>query len=442
MNKHITSLASFALVFLGLSACTSKPVVPVEKQLYLPEEFAGQDWQSDENAWSFGRMKCTDNMAIFWEKGFGESLAQPPALEGQAMQVDLPNLEQKLETFYHYFKDTLQFVKSGSLSETYRMMVMVNYSLEGTAYGGTYDDTIGALWITPNRLQDPKLNTVAHELGHSFQAQIQADKAGECWNGHPIFEMCSQWMLWQVNPEWVADENYHWQAFKDNTHKAFLHLENMYRSPYVLEYWSQQQGKPYIAELFRQGKGGEDPVMTHKRLQKLDQEALNDELFDSYRQLVNFDYPRVYDVMRPWANTFQPMANAFSDAGQGWKQIKPECCPENYGFNVIALALPESDESVSVSFRGMPFAIGYHAQPELSGWRYGFVAVDTDDVASYSPVGHDINGTVDFKPVASKPLKHLWLVVMGAPSEHTQNPHESPDLQWPYQISLTSTEIL
>ena len=28
------------------------------------------------------------------------------------------------------------------------MMVMINYSLEGTAYGGDYDGQIGALWIT------------------------------------------------------------------------------------------------------------------------------------------------------------------------------------------------------------------------------------------------------------------------------------------------------
>ena len=60
-------------------------------------------------------------------------------------------------------------------------MVMVNYSLEGTAYGGTYDDFIGALWVTPNRIQDQKLNCLAHELGHSFQLQIMADKTGEAW---------------------------------------------------------------------------------------------------------------------------------------------------------------------------------------------------------------------------------------------------------------------
>ena len=82
------------------------------------------------------------------------------------MKVDLPGLKEKLENFYAYFYHTLQFARQGSKCDKYRMMVMINYSLEGTAYGGDYDGQIGALWITPNRVQDEKLNCIAHELGH------------------------------------------------------------------------------------------------------------------------------------------------------------------------------------------------------------------------------------------------------------------------------------
>ena len=113
---------------------------------------------------------------------------------------------------------------------------------------------------------------MAHELGHSFQLQSIADGEGVAWGGNGIFEMGAQWMLWQVNPHWIDDETYHWDAFKKNTHKAFLHTENIYRSPYIFEYWSERQGLPFIGELFRQGKKGEDPVMTYKRMQNLSQE--------------------------------------------------------------------------------------------------------------------------------------------------------------------------
>jgi len=50
---------------------------------------------------------------------------------------------------------------------------------------------------------------------HSFQAQISCDGEGEAWGGCGFFEMTSQWMLWQVNPEWNTDEKYHWDAFHE-----------------------------------------------------------------------------------------------------------------------------------------------------------------------------------------------------------------------------------
>ena len=64
------------------------------------------------------------------------------------MHVDLPNLERKLERFYTFYKDTLKFILPGSNADKYRMLVMLNYS-GGTAYGGDYDQTIGAFWVAP-----------------------------------------------------------------------------------------------------------------------------------------------------------------------------------------------------------------------------------------------------------------------------------------------------
>lgn len=56
-------------------------------------------------------MCCTDNVVVFWEKGFGNDLANPPQLEGHDMHVDLNNLTDKLEYFYTFFRDSLQFTK-------------------------------------------------------------------------------------------------------------------------------------------------------------------------------------------------------------------------------------------------------------------------------------------------------------------------------------------
>lgn len=414
-----------------------------EKEIYIPKDLQEMDLNNPESKWSYDRMECTENFAIFWEKGFGKDLSNPPQLEGNPMAVDLENLKEKLESFYDYFYHTLQFAKKGSKCDKYRMMVMINYSLEGTAYGGDYDGEIGALWIAPNRVQDKKLNCIAHELGHSFQTQITCDGQGEAWGGNGFFEMTSQWMLWHVNPEWVADENYHWVAFCKDTHKAFLQLTNIYRSPYVLEYWSQKHGLTVIADLFRQGKKGEDPAMTYKQMFNLTQEQFNDEMFDASRRIVNLDFTHAFDVTRKHAGQMTTKLGAPDT--EGWQMVTLENCPENYGFNAIPLNLPEAGTTVSVDFKGQAGAKGFNAvNTDKAGWRYGFIATDKEGKCTYSEMGKENNGNLSYQ--VPEGTEQLWLVVMGAPSEYWRTPErwgnegeDKESAQWPYSIKLNGT---
>ena len=416
-------------------------LLPLGKEIYIPRDLQGMDLSNPESRWSYHRMHCTENFAIFWEKGFGSNLSTPPTLEGHPMAVDLDNLANRLEQFYQVFRDSLQFIKSGSKAERYRMMVMLNYSLDGTAYGGDYDQQIGAMWIAPNRVQDKKLNCIAHELGHSFQSQISCDGQGEAWGGCGFFEMTSQWMLWQVNPEWITDEKYHWDAFMKLTHKAYLHMENIYHSPYVLEYWGMKRGLSFIAELYRQGKRGEDPVITYKRLTGLNQEQFCDEMFDACRHFINWDFPRVWKETRPYANKYTTRLTALPD---GWYEVAPENCPENYGFNVIPLAIPQPGKKVKVEFIGDVGAEGYHAvHTDKAGWRYGFVAITADGKSIYKDMCSNNGKNINFTVPKDVTLTHLWLVVMGAPMEHWMNPNPGEkDAQWPYRIKVTGSTPL
>ena len=224
-----------------------------QKKIYIPEDLRTMDLQADTSRWSFKRSIETDDLIFMWERGFEnqpkDGIISGPDLEGKPMRFSLKNLRDRVKQFYTFFRDTLEFSKPSSKCDHYKMMVMVNYSLDGTAYGGTYDNFIGALWVAPNRIQDEKMNCMAHELGHSFQLQIPADSVGDAWGGSGFFEMTSQWMLWQVNPDWLTDENFHFEAFKRLTHKAYLHLDNIYHSPYVIQWWSDLHGRKSIAEL-------------------------------------------------------------------------------------------------------------------------------------------------------------------------------------------------
>lgn len=168
------------------------------KEIYIPKEFSDMDFNDTLSRYCFQRMDTTDNIVFFWEKGFGTDITKAPDLDGKNMKFDFEGLKAAAERFYLFYRDTLKFIAPGSNADKYRMMVMINYSTEGTAYGGAYDNTIGALWVTPMRLHEKRFNCIAHELGHAFQAQIAAD--GLTSAGGPIWEITSQWMLFNVNP--------------------------------------------------------------------------------------------------------------------------------------------------------------------------------------------------------------------------------------------------
>ena len=397
-----------------------------QKQVFLPDSIRCYDLNDNNSRWSWQRSAQTENIVVFWEKGFGDDLSNPPMLEGKSMHFDLDNLLQRVETFYAYFRDSLRFTLPGSKAEKYKMMVMVNYSLEGTAYGGTYDNFIGALWVAPNRIQDRKLNCIAHELGHSFQLQIPADSISDAWGGSGFYEMTSQWMLWHVNPDWLTDENYHFEAYRKAIHKAYLDGENIYRSPYVLQYWASKRGNACIADLYRNGKRGEDPVITYQRLYGLTQEQFNDEMMDACQHIVNLDLGHAWDETRRYACTFDtPMKSL----GKGVYAPSDEAIPEDYGFNAIRLQPAKSGRKVVANVTSD------------ATLRYGFVAVTADGKAYYGKPAY--NGKAMMKMPRGQEVTALYLVVMGAPQEHKMLTwrNRGKNRQYPYEVTFKGTVV-
>lgn len=423
-------------LFYVLSAVWLAGIMPAAaqtagKRVYVPDDLRHCNLSSDTAQWSWKRCRQTPDLAIFWEKGFGTDPAKAPDLKGHNMHFDLPNLEKRLETFYHFYRDTLHFTLPGSKADRYKMMVMVNYNLDGTAYGGTYDNFIGALWVAPNRIQDRKLNALAHELGHSFQMQIAADSISDTWGGSPFFEMTSQWMLWQVNPDWLTDENYHYEAFKKLFHKAFLSIDNIYHSPYVLEYWAEKRGRDCIADLYRHGRRGEDPVMTYQRLYHVSQSVFCDEMMDYCQHMVGLDFRHAYRETRRYAcQLITPMRDVRSK-GKQWARPDSTCVPEDYGFNVVPLSGYRPGSRVSA--RVMADA-EWQGRPGVSAsWRYGFVAVTASGRCVYgTPVSAGRASLV----LPQEPLRMVGLVVMGAPREHVMLAGQSVPRIYPYLVKF------
>jgi hypothetical protein len=417
------------------------------KQLYIPAKIyripENNDYNNNESEYSYQRMVQSDNIAIFWNKEFGND---PGANPDEKKRFNTLEALKELERFYTFYVNNLKLVQKGnSLSDKYKILLFVIGGTEGTAFGGGIEDKVGALWTPATRMNKAPYGALAHELGHSFQFLARADN-GRGPRG-AIMEMSAQYLLWQVYPEWMTFENYHLVDFMKNTHYAFLHPINMYHSPYVLEYWSHKRGIEFFGNLCRATQEGEDPVMTYQRITQTNQQQFNDEIFDAARRFITWDMPRIEKAAHQYANQH---TTSLQSAGEDWYKIAPTHCPQNYGYNGIKLRVPAAGTKIKLAFKGIAGAAGYSTvKTDRAGWRYGFVASLKDGSRVYSKVFSDANGTASFK--VPRDTEYLWLVVSGAPTEHwpvtagrqrNQNNKDAQppaEEQWPYQIKLSGT---
>ena len=423
---------------------SASPAASAKKKLYIPGKVTrvpeDNDYDDNDSDFSFQRMVEGDNIAIFWHKEYGE---EPMTNPDKQKRFNVHKMLSECERFYDCYVDELEVVKKGqSISDQYKLLVYVFGGSEGTAFGGGIEDKVGALWTPAVRVNREPYGVLAHEMGHCFQFMSRVD-SGTGAHG-AIVEMSAQYMLWQVYPEWMTFENYHLVDFLKQTHHAFMHPINMYHSPYVLEYWSHKHGKTFYGDLNRATQQGEDVVATYKRMNHLDQQQFNDEMFDAARRFITWDMERIEKVARPYANQHQCTLSKVDD---GWYRIPPELCPQNYGYNGIRLRVPAEGTGIQVQFKGIAGADGYSSVAvDKAGWRYGLLAHLKDNTRVYGDVSRSAEGSAVFTVPAN--TEYLWLVVMGAPTVHwpvdgmrraSRGDHSSPDEQWPYQVKLVGT---
>ncbi len=411
------------------------------KELYIPEDVRNQPGglESDTGEYSLKRMKQTENLAIFWSKKFGtDPMANPDSM----LRFDVDYILKEGERIYQYYVNDLKFViKGNSISDKYKCLIFIVNSANATAYGGGNDNKVGVFWAPPVRMRKAPFGALAHEMGHSFQYLLGIDKANNNrrgGGGGGLAEMTSQYMLWQVYPEWLTFENYHLLDYMKQTHLAFMHQKNMYHSPHVLEYWANKHGIDMVSKVWQEGQSGEDAVATYKRLTSIDQPTFNDEIFDAARRFITWDMKRIEQVAKPYANQHFTKLDSI---GQGWFRIAEAKCPQNYGYNGIKLMVPAKAKVIKLNFQGLAGTAGYNAvKVEKAGWRYGFLAVKEDGSRVYGQVCSDSIGTTKFN--VPKNTKYLWLVVSGAPKDHwVKGRGDSKEEQWPYQIKLTGTSL-
>lgn len=450
-------------------------------------EHGGDKILRSDSRFSFTRFKQSEHFFVFWDRWFGEDPNAESVVENQ--RVDVDDLLAKAERFYETNIERLGMAVTGqgkSNLDKYKMQI---YLLDPTpedwvATGSGYDDTIGALWVTPATCH-PVGSTIAHEIGHSFQYQVYADKLlqgadhnyrhgfrygfegpdGSGNGGCGYWEQCAQWQSFQDYPMEMFT-SYNFGEWTKNAHRHFHHEWMRYASYWLQSYWVQKHGVEAYGRIWRESQYPEDAIMAYTRIYNGgDYEKTRDELFDYAKRMATFDIDWVRDY-RKYAD-FQNVYSVrfFNIEGTNEYQIGYEYCPGATGFNVIALDVPSSGK-VKVNFRGLGYgealnpadkgtmvngdgqvvgsAKRYNAigGAENMGWRYGFVAYKGGK-SYYSRVGKDAVGNIEYSVPTG--TESLYLVVQGSPEKymsHGWDEDESNDAQFPYAISLENTYIV
>ena len=425
-------------------------------EIYIPKEFGNMDFTDNTSKWSYARSKQSTHFIVFWEEGFGTNPNDNTLPEN--LRVDIDDLLEKVETFYDVNVNTLKFADVGSgvsNLDKYKMEIYLLYQTDWLATGSGYDDVIGALWVNPSTCQ-PVGSTIAHEIGHSFQYQVYADliayggvsndytrgfRYGFGGNGGNAFwEQCAQWQSFQSYPE-EAFTSYNFKVYTENYNRHVLHESYRYASYFMHYYWADKYGDDIIGRIWREAVQPEDPFQTYMRITGINDESLNDEIYDAATKFTTWD---LNDLREDGSSYIAAQTYNYTELEDGSLQVAYDRCPGTTGYNVIPLKIPAAGTNVSTIFAGMVNADGFNqvSAPERAGWRYGYVALLEDGTRVYGAMNQGITNTVTY--TIPENCSKLWFVITGAPTSYAQHPwddDESNDDQWPYKLKFTNTDI-
>lgn len=207
-------------------------------------------------------------------------------------------------------------------------------------------------------------------------------------------------------------------------------------------------GQDFIGRLWRASNKWEDPVETYKRMNGLTQAQFNDELMEGYMRMATWDIDGVRDYAARRIGDHNTYLNVV-DASTATYQADVQHCIQNYGYAIVRMAVPDGGTTVKAHFKGLTDASGYrYVYPERAGWRYAFVAMESDSTRHYGEVCGERDGVATLQ--VPDRCQYLFFVVMGAPTQHWQHPWDrginasswtQNGEQWPYQVRFENTNL-
>ncbi len=388
-----------------------------QKEIYIPNE-----WQQPNGLdYSLERSAQSGNFVIFWGPLAGTDPTQAPT----EIAFDPASVLNTAEELYRFYIDTIRFVNDdeGLLSQYKIILVMLHTwpGVEGWAFGGNYDGTVGAMWMHPHAASSGP--TLAHEFTHTLQNYtwmlnpghgfVDSSYVGFFWETHAEFMALQKYPSVALEfdmARWLNTCQFHWSSTRHH-YQAFV----------FLEYIKELDGIEMINRMWNESNIGEHPLESYRRLKGINQQSLND-LFGSYAMRnVTWDYA-IGDLLRERIATLDAKFVAHPtfipeavDTSLGVYRIPNHLAPQDYGYNIIRL-YPKSTPDCEKRVVHLHFA-GQLLLPEQeeAGWRYGFVAVNENQQPRYSPL---YSQDEEFAFELNADETELYLVVTGAPRQH------------------------
>lgn len=417
-----------------------------QKEVFIPNE-----WSTDPalQEWSWDRSYESENFVVFW----GPRLSSDPTeASNPDLQFDPEAITDTLEKSYDLFVGDIHFVGDGPSTNLgrYKVVIVINNTWgeggpTGWAYGGSYSETIGAMWVHPDATRNGAV--LSHEFAHALQSMnwiqentdgggfVNYEPAGFFWETHANFMRAQQYPHLASNdmPRWWATDMYHWSSTRHH-YQAFRLLLHMQRL----------DGIEMVNQLWRESKANEHPLVTYRRVKGWSQSQLNDFVYDYAKRDVTYDYPvhNIGEVLRTEEERYEREEphylwrrhTTLEEVGSidGRYIVPKHLAPQDYGFNIIPLHPTNEDRPVRVKFKG-------HTEVnETAGWRYGFVTENGEGrVEQYGRTYSSDTGVISY--TMGDDGHQLYLVVLGAPTEHTSHPWEPgwPKIKrYPYEVNV------
>ncbi|MBN1924904.1 MAG: T9SS type A sorting domain-containing protein [Prolixibacteraceae bacterium] len=397
LNDHITSIDEPS----GYIRMESEKEVYVPKSLINMSEFKWEQTRQSENFTAFWGDKAGPNPTTF----------------------DPKEILDNLEYYYSFYIDSMKFVTnpdSGNMAK-YKFVVILfgtfnnGFEDNGTAYGGSVDGVIGAMWMGPRTGF-----VVAHEFGHACQAMIPIQYPGKGFKNRNDNQ--------QVGMYWEACANY--MAFLSSGSAGNM-LSPLFLNTSMLQYLSTIDSRQYesvylpayiidrfgIEALGLQWRGadvGDNPFDALVKGLEISRDSMRKEAGLWAMHNVTWDYS--------WGNIIRSYLNGQDESAvcrefthlesiesvPGVYIVPREMAPADYGYNIIPVYPEDGATAIEAELSGID-----NDPAGGGGWSYGFVAVNTDGLPRYGDVAleTDEKALLTIEPGDSL----YYLVVVGCP---------------------------